>query len=301
MGPERYSGVGLAHRLEYVKDLAGVRYAYGIGERDVIYAGLDDPRNDAEHLAASGPALEWVAEDGRDVGPHVDAIFPAAGGDGGEAGEGLVHRRVQVLSAVTLGRRAYEHDLPDARRASSLVAPLVRDQAAIVTPSAGGSPASTSSASASCGIALGETNEVASNRLSPAAARASIRAIFSGVGRFVFSLWSPSRDPTSTISTDAGKSTRSPLPPKAARSPLWRGRGDRRIPLRCGLRAGRRTTRPGRVSRRASGPALASSPSRYLLSRSRGACRGRGTARPPRCLLRSRSARPGPPLPRGSA
>jgi hypothetical protein len=131
MGPERYSGVGLAHRLEYVEDLAGVRYAYGVGERDIIYAGLDDPRNDVEHLAASGPALEGVAEDGRDVGPHVDAIFPAAGGDGGEAGEGLVHRPVQVLSAVTLGRRAHEHDLPDARRASPLVAPLVRDQAAI--------------------------------------------------------------------------------------------------------------------------------------------------------------------------
>src|SRR5215212_10815624 len=131
MGPERYSGVGLAHRLEYVKDLAGVRYAYGIGERDVIYAGLDDPRYDAEHLAAVGLALEGVAEDGRDVGPHVDAVFPAAGGDGGEAGEGLVHRPVQVLSAVALGRRAHEHDLPDARRLRPLVAPLVRDQAAV--------------------------------------------------------------------------------------------------------------------------------------------------------------------------
>src|SRR5829696_6726294 len=81
-------------------------------------------------------------------------------------------------------------------------------------------------------MALGETNEVASNRLSPAAMRASIRAIFSGVGTFAASFWRPSRGPTSTISTDAGRSTRSPLPPKAARSPRRRGR------------EGRRTTRP---------------------------------------------------------
>src|SRR5215212_1037284 len=122
MGPERYSGMGLAHRLEYVEDLAGVCYAYGVGERDVIYAGLDDPRYDAEHLAAVGLALEGVAEDGRDGGPHVDAVFPAARSDGGDAGEGLVHRPVQVLSAVTIGRRPPDHDLPDARRASPLVA-----------------------------------------------------------------------------------------------------------------------------------------------------------------------------------
>src|SRR5829696_9740967 len=131
MRPERYVGVSLAHRREYVEDLAGVCYANGVGERDVIYAGLDDLRDDAEHLVAIGPTLEGVAEDGRDVGPHVDAVLPAAGGDGGEAGEGLIHRPVQVLSAVTLGRRAHEHDLPDARRASPLVAPLVRDQASI--------------------------------------------------------------------------------------------------------------------------------------------------------------------------
>jgi hypothetical protein len=63
MGPERYYGVGFAHRLEYVEDPAGVRYAYGVGERDVIYAGLDDLRDDAEHLAVIRLALEGIAEE----------------------------------------------------------------------------------------------------------------------------------------------------------------------------------------------------------------------------------------------
>jgi len=126
--------MGLAHRLEYIEDLAGVRYTYGVGERDVIYAGLDYFRDDAEHLAEIGLALEGVAEGRRDVGPHVDTVFTAAGGDGAEAGENLVHRPIQVLSAVTLGRRAHEDYLRDARGLRPLVAPLVRDEAAVDQP-----------------------------------------------------------------------------------------------------------------------------------------------------------------------
>jgi hypothetical protein len=58
-------------------------------------------------------------------------------------------------------------------------------------------PATTSAASASCGTARGETKEVTSISRTPAAMRPLTTAIFSSVGMKVFSIWKPSRGPTS--------------------------------------------------------------------------------------------------------
>jgi len=58
-------------------------------------------------------------------------------------------------------------------------------------------PRMTSSASASCGTAVGLTNEVASIQRSPAAANDSMNAILAAVGIGVASFCRPSRGPTS--------------------------------------------------------------------------------------------------------
>ena len=69
------------------------------------------------------------------------------------------------------------------------------------TPSRRCTPASTSSASASCGITSGRTNEVTSSRFSPVAESRSISRIFSAVGIVSGSFWKPSRGPTSRMRT----------------------------------------------------------------------------------------------------
>ena len=55
--------------------------------------------------------------------------------------------------------------------------------------------------SASCGIALGDTNEPISRRLKPQAASCSMRAILVSVGMSGLTAWKPSRGATSRIST----------------------------------------------------------------------------------------------------
>ena len=59
----------------------------------------------------------------------------------------------------------------------------------------------TSEWSAICGTHFGETNDVASTWVRPAAASRSINSIFTLVGTMVFSFCSPSLGPTSTIRT----------------------------------------------------------------------------------------------------
>src|SRR5579872_1908213 len=66
-------------------------------------------------------------------------------------------------------------------------------------------PAITSLASASCGMALGLTNEVASTTGKPAALSLSMKAILSAVDTTPFSFWRPSRGPTSTTVTRWGR------------------------------------------------------------------------------------------------
>src|SRR5690606_7255538 len=65
-------------------------------------------------------------------------------------------------------------------------------------------PASTAAESAICGTHLDETKAPASTAGSPAADRASIRAILAAAGTVVGSAWSPSRGPTSTTRTCCG-------------------------------------------------------------------------------------------------
>ena len=56
-------------------------------------------------------------------------------------------------------------------------------------------------ASASCGTARGETNEVASKLTTPASIKALINSALTSVGMNSFSDWKPSRVPTSVTST----------------------------------------------------------------------------------------------------
>ncbi len=56
-----------------------------------------------------------------------------------------------------------------------------------------------------CGTHFGETNEVASMTRSPASASRSISSILVAVGTTCFSFCNPSRGPTSTILTLAGR------------------------------------------------------------------------------------------------
>ncbi len=72
------------------------------------------------------------------------------------------------------------------------------------TPSRRFTAASTSSASESCGITSGRTNEVTSIRRSPLAESRSISRTFSAVGIVSGSFWNPSRGPTSRIRTFFG-------------------------------------------------------------------------------------------------
>src|SRR5688572_20917225 len=68
-------------------------------------------------------------------------------------------------------------------------------------------PANTSAASASCGTHFGLTKLVASIVFSPVSDRRSISAILSRVAMIAFSFCRPSRAPTSTMRTYAGKAT----------------------------------------------------------------------------------------------
>ena len=72
------------------------------------------------------------------------------------------------------------------------------------TPSGTSIPASTSAASASCGITSARTKLVTSRRGIPVRASRSISRIFSAVGITSGSFWNPSRGPTSRISTMPG-------------------------------------------------------------------------------------------------
>ena len=74
------------------------------------------------------------------------------------------------------------------------------------TPSRRWTAASTSAASASCGITSGRTNEVTSIRLNPVAESRSISRTLSAVAIVSGSFWKPSRGPTSRMRTLLGSS-----------------------------------------------------------------------------------------------
>src|SRR5579859_7776644 len=68
--------------------------------------------------------------------------------------------------------------------------------------------ATTSALSAICGTHFGETNAPASTARKPASASRSIKATLTAAETAFASFWSPSRGPTSTIRTSAGRRTR---------------------------------------------------------------------------------------------
>ena len=158
-------------------------------------------------------ALEHRRERGQRLGDghvHVRAREPLGGG--GEDGDRVGAGRLGPLQAAQRWARA-----PDSGR-----------------PRGGGRRAGPASASASCGTALGETNDVTSTTGRPASARSSTKRTFSAAGTVAASFWRPSRGPTSTTVT---------------RSALTRRRPARRAPARA-TRAPRRRRAPPRRRRR---------------------------------------------------
>lgn len=106
------------------------------------------------------------------------------------------------LASLWLSLADTKHTIMSTRAAAAASAPLAFGTSACNrTPGRRATRAMTSAASAICGTARGETNDVASKLGTPAAASASRISTFVAVGMGVGSAWKPSRVPTSVTST----------------------------------------------------------------------------------------------------
>ena len=205
----------------------------GIADRDLVAA---EPRRAARatSIARAGSTRPFVgaAERGRDVAAHAQPLAARLGHEVGEALEGLVDRRVDVLAAEALAGRGEDRDLARAGRARRARSP------------GGSAPAPAGARPAACGRAAAPRRSPPSAaptsarrrprprpRGRPASTSASQKATLSSTGAPHVSFCRPSRGPTSTTVTEAGR--RLALTPVSAR----RRRAVPRSPRRSRARA----------------------------------------------------------------
>ena len=199
----------LARGGEELADLARVRHPGRVAEGDLLASRRGQALGDLEHAVDRHLALVGAAEAGRDHALAAQPLGDRARDHALEAGERLGDRAVDVLAVVGLRRGEEEVDLVEAlaERERALEPALVRDQDRVGDPV---EPLvrrrAPRSASASCGITSGRTNEVSSIRCSPAAPSIPISRTFSAVGITSGSFWKPSRGPTSRIRALLGNS-----------------------------------------------------------------------------------------------
>ena len=172
-------------RREELADLARVGHPGGVAEADLLRAGVAQARGDLEHALGRHVALVGAAEGRRDHALAAQPRLARAAEHDLQLAERLGDRAVDVLAVVRLGGRQEDVDLVDPL--ALLRAPRCRPRSlgiSTLTATSSGTSirASTSAASASCGITSARTKLVTSRRRRPVRASASISSTLS-VGR----------------------------------------------------------------------------------------------------------------------
>ena len=155
-----------------------------VAEADLVDAEVQQPARDVD---GGAPARQRPCTGSRTRSTRTRAATsrarPARARTGAKAASDSVDRHPDVVRREGVGRRGEDGDRIDAGRLRAGQAALVRDEHRVADAArdAGGA-ARSSSASASCGMARGETNDVASISRRPASASSSMKRSLSAVG-----------------------------------------------------------------------------------------------------------------------